>query len=348
MTTRLIAKHASTRRLIGVAAFAGVLVLASACSSSGSGSSNTPASTGSSGAAGTQTLKITTLGLCNEIPIFWSEDKGLFKSHGLNVQTVTSTGGAAALTALQSGDVDLAFTNPFSTMIAISHGLKLQWIATAYGTPTSQSDATNAVAVAKNSPITDAKGLEGKTIGVNEIGGINQIITSQWLKDEGADPSKVKFVALPFTELASAVASGKVAASQVPAQNVSPSLGLKSLADPYVEVGKGKSLVFAGYVATSGVASSKQDALKRFQQTLIEADAQLSKPSAAKERHQIESKHCKQAVNVLDQVKENPYVATVDTTALSRMGEILKEQGIVSNPPSPDSYVPSWVVKAGS
>ncbi|WP_456698514.1 ABC transporter substrate-binding protein [Aeromicrobium sp. P5_D10] len=234
-----------------------------------------------SAAADSGTLRITTLGLCNEIPVFWAEKNGIFKENGLNVELVKSTGGAAALTALQSGDIDLAFTNPFSTMIARSQDIDVQWIATAYETTAVEGEGTNAMAVTEESGITEAKGLNGKTIGVNEIGGINEIITTEWLKINGADVDSVKFVALPFNELASSVSSGKIDAAQIPAQNVDPKLGLKSLEDPYVAVGDGKGLVFAGYVGTSKNVDKKEKSFKAFQDSLIAANEAINSPENA-------------------------------------------------------------------
>lgn len=290
------------------------------------------------------TIRVTTLGLCNEIPVFWAQDKGIFDDHDVTVELVKSTGGAAALTALQSGDIDLAFTNPFSTMIAISQSLKLSWIATAYETTTVESEGTNAIAVAKDSGITEAKDLDGTTVAVNEIGGINQIIMSQWMKLKGGDPESAKFVALPFNELASAVASGKVAAAQVPAQNIDPKLGLVSLGDPYVVSGEGKPLVFAGYVATEEAAESNAAAFEAFQSALIEADEQLNKPENAEEKYAIEARECKQDAAVLATLPENIYEARVDTDALSRMGDILEDQGLVDDAADPADYVPDYVV----
>ncbi|GAA2396903.1 ABC transporter substrate-binding protein [Dactylosporangium salmoneum] len=337
MNARPRSSQAGRRLFAGIACGVAALLAASGC-----GSSSDSKDSGTGG--GNSTVRITTLGLCNEIPVFWAQEKGIFAKNNVTVELVKSTGGAAALTALQSGDIDLAFTNPFSTMIAISQGIDLKWIATAYETTNDEGQGTNAIAVAKDSGITDAKSLNGKTVGVNEIGGINQIITVQWMTMKGGDPSTVKFVALPFNELASAVASGKVAAAQVPAQNVDPNLGLHSLGDPYVAVGNGKPLTFAGYVAVSKKSTSYEKQFKAFQQSLIEADQQINLPENSDAKFAMEAKNCKQDVNVLKKLHENIYEARVDTASLQRMGVILKDQSRVKEPAKPADFVPSYVV----
>lgn len=321
-----------------VIALAATLAL-SAAALSACGSSDKDTAAADSG-----TLRVTTLGLCNEIPVFWAQKNGIFKDNGLNVELVKSTGGAAALTALQSGDIDLAFTNPFSTMIATSQGIDVKWIATAYETTTDPTNGTNAMAVAKASGISDAKALNGKTIGVNEIGGINEIITTEWLKMNGADAASVKFVALPFNELPSSVASGKIDAAQIPAQNIDPKLGLHSLGDPYVAVGNGKPLVFAGYVATAKNVKDKEKSLKAYQASLITANEAINKPENSDAKFALEAAECKRDVAYLKSVKENIYEARVDADAISRMGAILKSQDRVDKPASPKDLVPSYIV----
>lgn len=314
------------------------LALSAAALSACGGSDEGPAATDSG------TLRITTLGLCNEVPVFWAEENGIFEDNGLDVELVKSTGGAAALTALQSGDIDLAFTNPFSTMIARSQGIDVQWIATAYETTAVEGEGTNAMAVTKKSGITDAKGLNGKTIGVNEIGGINEIITTEWLKIGGADVSTVKFVALPFNELAASVSTGKIDAAQIPAQNVDPELGLVSLEDPYVAVGDGEELVFAGYVGTSKNAKGREKSFTAFQTSLIAADEAISSPENADAKFALQAERCKQDAAYLKTLNENLYEARVDTASISRMGEILQGQDRLTAPAEIDDMVPPYVV----
>ncbi len=316
---------------LGIAAVAGAAVL-SACGSDDD-----------SAAAADGKLRITTLGLCNEISVYWAQDKGLFEEHGVDVELIKSTGGAAALTALQSGDIDLAFTNPFSTMIAISQGLDLKWIATAYETTAVEADGTNAVAVSEDSDVTEAADLEGATIGVNEVGGINEIITTQWMRVSGADPSTVKFVALPFNELPSSVASGKIDAAQIPRQNIDPALGLQTIGDPYVASGEGKGLVFAGYVTTGKEADAAKDAMKGFQGALIDANAQINAPENKDAKYELEAEHCKQDAAVLATLPENIYEARVDTDALTRMGRMLVDQERVDSAADPGDFVPDYV-----
>ena len=79
-------------------------------------------------------MRVTSLGLCNEISIFWARDKGIFEANGLEVELIRTQGGSAGLAAIIGGAADAAFTNAFSTIIAYNQGFPISWIATAYNT----------------------------------------------------------------------------------------------------------------------------------------------------------------------------------------------------------------------
>ncbi|XRQ09598.1 ABC transporter substrate-binding protein [Actinomadura welshii] len=320
-----------------IAAGAATVLLTAACGSPGAAGDGGDGG----GDGGTSELKVTTLSLCNEISVLWAQQKGIFEKNGLKVELVKAGGGAAGLAAVQGGSANLAFTNPFSTMLAMKSGIDLRWVATAYGTPKEGETPSNAVLVKEDSPIENGKQLEGKTVAVNELGGINQIIVQQFVTDAGGDPTKVKFVALPFGELASAVASGKVDASQAPEQ-YSNTPGVRSLGDPYMKVGKDKWLVFAGYVGTAEFVDDNAESMKKFLASLKEANTAVNDPANQDEKFKIEAAHCGQDAEKLAEDPENPYFADVPMDAMKQMAQILVDQGQTDKLPDVEKLVPEY------
>lgn len=314
------------------AAGAATVLAASACGSPGAASG---------GDGGPTTVKVTTLSLCNEISVLWAQKKGIFEKNGLNVELVKAGGGAAGIAAVQGGSANLAFTNPFSTMLAMNSGVSLRWVATAYGTPKEGETPSNAILVKEDSSIEDGKDLHGKTVAVNELGGINQIIVQQFVTDAGGDPSKVKFVALPFAELAPAVASGKVDASQAPEQ-YSNTEGVRSIGDPYMKVGKDKHLVFAGYVGTADYVDENTESMKKFVESLKEANTAINDEANQDEKYEIEAEHCGQDAEKLAEDPENPYFADVPMDAMKQMAQILVDQKQTDKLPDVEKLVPEY------
>jgi NitT/TauT family transport system substrate-binding protein len=306
------------------------------------GSSDSPGTVSQAGGgSGPVALRVTTLNLCNEISVWWAQDKGIFAKNKLNISLVKASGGAAGLAAVQGGSADLTFTNPFSTMLAEKSGIALRWVATAYGTPKTGDPASNAILVKQDSSIHTGKDLEGKRVAVNELGGINQTIVQQYVTNAGGDPAKVKFVALPFSELASSVSSGKTDAAQTPAQYAN-SPGVRSLGDPYIVVGNGKSLVFAGYVGTAKFVDKNTEVMKNFLASLKEADEAINDPANKDEKFRIESSHCGQDASKLAKDPENPYFATVPLDAMQRMAQILVDQHQLEAAPDVQALVPEY------
>lgn len=319
-----------------IAVGAAAAMLTAACGSPGSAADGVDGADGATGQ-----LKVTTLSLCNEISVLWAQKKGIFEKNGLKVELVKAGGGAAGLAAVQGGSADLAFTNPFSTMLAMNSGIDLRWVATAYGTPKKGETPSNAVLVKEDSSIRNGKDLQGKTVAVNELGGINQIIVQQFVTDAGGDPKKVKFVALPFGELASAVASGKVDASQAPEQ-YSNTPGVRSLGDPYMQVGKDRWLVFAGYVGTAKFVDENTESMKKFLASLKESNTAINDPANKDEKYKIEAAHCGQDAGKLATDPENPYFADVPMDAMKQMAQILVDQGQTDKLPDVEKLVPEY------
>jgi ABC-type nitrate/sulfonate/bicarbonate transport system substrate-binding protein len=330
------ANRCRPRTSLLIAVGAATALLTAACGSPGAAGDG-----GDGPSGGTDELKVTTLSLCNEISVLWAKNKGVFEKNGLKVELVKAAGGAAGLAAVQGGSANLAFTNPFSTMLALNSGIDLKWVATAYGTPKKGDRPSNAILVQEDSDIRKGTDLHGKTVAVNELGGINQIIVQQFVTDAGGDPKKVKFVALPFGELAPSVASGKVDASQAPEQ-YSNTPGVRSIGDPYMEVGKDKSLIFAGYVGTSRFVDENTEAMKKFQTSLKEANTAVNDPANKDEKFKMEAAHCGQDAKKLAEDPENPYFADVPMDAMKQMAQILVDQSQTDKLPDVEKLVPEY------
>jgi NitT/TauT family transport system substrate-binding protein len=67
--------------------------------------------------------------------------------------------------------------------------------------------------VPSGSPLHSPKDLEGKTIATIEVRGIMEAGIRSWLTRNGADPSGVRFVEMPFGTMVNAAAQGRVDAA---------------------------------------------------------------------------------------------------------------------------------------
>jgi NitT/TauT family transport system substrate-binding protein len=134
---------------------------------------------------------------------FYGPETGIFQSNGIDAQVTRVNNGVAGISAVLGGELDAAAGGPTQVAVAISKGLPLQMIAPA--SLYSKKDGNPNLVVAKNSPITSAKGLETSIIGVSSLGDFNQISVLGWLDANKVPHDKVKFVEIPFAEVGQAL-----------------------------------------------------------------------------------------------------------------------------------------------
>jgi len=146
--------------------------------------------------------------------MFMAAEKGFFKAEGLELEPVPMAGGAVIVQGVTSGDLQIGWTNVISLYQAHVEGFDFK-IISGGATNVKAPKESHAILVPKNSPITRAKDLEGKTMAVNTLNNIVHLMAMGWLDKNGADSGKVKFVELPFPQMGAALESGRVDAVSV-------------------------------------------------------------------------------------------------------------------------------------
>lgn len=138
-------------------------------------------------------------------------ERGVFKQHGLDVTYVPSPPNSAAQIAqILNGQITAGLGAYTSVIAAVDN--KLPIVATNGQDLDFDKSGQTAFAtiVGKDSGITSFKLLEGKTVGVNSLQGTWEVTLKEAVAKAGGDPSKVKLVAIPFPNQATALDSGRV------------------------------------------------------------------------------------------------------------------------------------------
>ena len=164
-------------------------------------------------------------------------EKGFFRERQLDVEVEAAQGGATTIPALVSGDVQVGGSNVVSLLIAASRDLPIQVIAPGTSAQESGEDF-GALLVAEDSDVRDMRDLEGKRIAVNTLNNIADVVVKAAAEEEGADPSKLRLIEVPFPEMGATLASGDVDA----AFSIEPFVS--------TSVQSGAEVVNSSYVAT--------------------------------------------------------------------------------------------------
>ncbi len=211
---------------------------------------------------------------------YYAADLGLFKKAGLDVSFFGATNGGAVASTVAGGGADIGSSNIVSIAQAHERGVPFVLIAPSGGNEASAP--LSELIVARDSPIHGAKDLGGKTIALNGLQGISQVEVSAWLDKNGGDFHNVKYVEMPFPEMAQAVTAGRVDVALVSEPFRGPALadpGVRSLGDPATAIVP--NLVEGAFFTTVQYATAHPDIIKRFGDAIVKAGIWANKNPAA-------------------------------------------------------------------
>ncbi|MBN9178230.1 MAG: ABC transporter substrate-binding protein [Microbacterium sp.] len=221
---------------VGALAAAAILALSGCTDSAAPSGSASPSGSGDAGGE-IRDIRVAALPIAETGALWAAIDEGIFEKHGLNVEVVPAQGGANAIPALLSGDIQFAIGQPFGPIRADLQDLGVAIIGN-YANSLAEGTDVNAVVVPAGSAITRPADLSGKTVSVNTIGAAGDLTIRKAVDDDGGDSSTIKFVEVAFPDVPAQLDAGTMDAAWAP--------------DPFrgIVVGKGGTSIVAPYQAT--------------------------------------------------------------------------------------------------
>jgi NitT/TauT family transport system substrate-binding protein len=234
--------------------------------------------TASAGAPEDAEITIGLLPIVDVAPVHLAIERGLFEAEGLRVTTEVVQGGAAAIPALIGGDLDMAYGNWVSFLLANQEGLELRAIADGVA---AAPGFTELLALPESGLEGDPGGLAGATIAVNTLNNIGEMAVRSTLLAAGVDPASVQLVEIPFPDMGAALERGDVdviwASEPIPTI-VKSSLGAVVVADSFVDDLAGFPV--AGYQATAEYAREHPNTIAAFGRAMAAAVALIAEDPA--------------------------------------------------------------------
>jgi NitT/TauT family transport system substrate-binding protein len=180
--------------------------------------------------------------------VYVAQRDGLFRQAGLNVKIVNIPAGANVTPDLLDGRIDVVNGTYAGFIEAQVHrAAQFHILADGYaGAPD-----VGEVVVPPTGGISSVKQLRGKTIAVNARGGVAQLLVSSALADQGVPAATVRFVAMGFAAMATALQAHRVDAAYLPEPYLSQAeeqIGGEGLLD--VNQGATQDFPIDGYAAT--------------------------------------------------------------------------------------------------
>ncbi|MBV9794527.1 MAG: ABC transporter substrate-binding protein [Actinobacteria bacterium] len=180
--------------------------------------------------------------------VYVAQRDGLFRQAGLNVKIVNISAGANVTPELLHGSIDVVNGAYAGFIQAQIHGAaQFHILADGYaGAPN-----VDEVVVLPKSGINSVKQLEGRTVAVNALGSVAQLLVSSALSSQGVAPSKVHFVAMGFPAMPAALQRHQIDAAYLAEPYLSQAeeqTGGEELLD--VNQGATQDFPIDGYAAT--------------------------------------------------------------------------------------------------
>src|SRR5919198_2899901 len=281
------------------------------------------------------TINLDTLPIANGFPLDLGIQKGFFANHGLEIKKTTLQSGNDIVLALANGNGDIGYIGYVPAMIGRTQGIKFQVVSASDVEGTSVDDNWQNIMVKGSSSIRAPQDLAGKTIAVNALKGVGEVMIKAALKKVGVNPNSIKLVAIPFPAMRAALRNGQIDAMWAPEPFVTQALNLDG-ARIVMAPGPvlGKFWPIGCYVALNAWTRKNPALAKKFH-------AAINKSLAYAQAHPDEIRALLPAAT--QNIRLPIWSPVVDRDKLIQLAKYAKEFGVITTLPNLTQLVPSSV-----
>ncbi len=219
------------------------------------------------------------------LQLYVAEELGYFAELGLSVEKQAVKGGALIAMAVESGDLDLGWSNLVSLAVARDKGFPFVVLAPgAY--EDEQGHRVHSLLVRPDSPIASLADLKGRTVAINTLGNINDLALAALAKEQGLAPGDIKLVEVPFPQMEAALAGGSVDCALILEPFVTKGLaaGSVKVLDPAPLRVYGERFLLAAWFAKSDWIAKHPEQAQAFRAAVLRAsDFIAAHPEQARE-----------------------------------------------------------------
>jgi NitT/TauT family transport system substrate-binding protein len=303
----------------------------------GGGGSGSTSASGSGDGAQPATVTVGTLPTANAAPMYLGMKKGFFREEGLTVKPQVGEGGGSLIAALNSNAVQFAFVGVIPMVTAVSKDVPIKVVA--------MSDAAGATArtdwqtlmVGKGSPIKDVSDLADKTIAVNALRGVSEVMIKNSLEKQGVDPDSIKLIEVPFPDMPAALGQKQVDAALATEPFLSAILadGGRQIDAPFVNA---EPKVANGvYVAANRYIGENGDVVDRFSRAMKKSVDYAA--THEQEVRDIIPTYTQIPAAAAAKIRLPTFTSQIDNDSIQLNAEMAKKYGVIEEIPSMDDMV---------
>ena len=217
-------------------------------------------------AADPTTLQLGTMGADGSAEPFYGLDKNFFKDAGFEVRVTVMNNTGQLASAVAGGALEIGYGSVIPLAQAHVRGIEFKVIAPAlvYTAPA----LTNVIMTAKNATFKSGADLNNQIVAVNGLRDLTQFEMQAWIEQTGGDIKTVKLVEIPFSEMGTALESGRVAAAILAEPFTTGALAQgKVIGNATAAIGK--HFMMTGWFAQPSWLDKNADTARRFAATML-------------------------------------------------------------------------------
>lgn len=282
-------------------------------------------------------VKVGVLPISNVAPLYLGMEQGFFEDEGLEVEPAPAQSGNEIVTAMVSGDLQFAFLGYVPAMSGRSSDLPIKLVANADNGAETAEEEWTVIVVAEDSPIRDVSDLAGKTIAVNALKGVGEVVIKAALDKRGVDPDSIELLEVPFPEMPAALDGGRVDAIWAPEPFLTSVLseGGREIEAPLTTLG---SLFPNGtYATTEQYIASNEDVVERFTRAINKSsDYATQNPDEARATIPTFTQIPEE---VAAEIRLPKWPSEIDREQLADLAELAVRYGVIEQAPPLDELI---------
>jgi len=171
-------------------------------------------------------VRVVTLPIANGFPLDLGIKKGFFAEQDIEIKKTTLQSGNDVVLALANNNGDIGYLGFVPMYIASTSGIPLVLVAASEVEGIGIADNWQNILVKNSSSIRTPSDLAGKTIAVNALKGVGEVMIKAAMEKRGISPNAFRLTALPFPQMRSALNNGQVDAIWTPEPFLSQALNI--------------------------------------------------------------------------------------------------------------------------
>jgi NitT/TauT family transport system substrate-binding protein len=280
------------------------------------------------------TVTVNTLPIANGLPLTLGINKGFFAAQGLQIERKLFNSGNDIVLAMANNQGDIGYIGYTPAMIGRTQGIPMSVLAASETEGTSEADNWQNVMTKGASSIRSPQDLVGKTVALNALKGVTELVVRGALDKLGIDSNSVKFAVIPFPNMPSALANGQVDAVHTPEPFMSQILA----AGGRIVLAPGPVL---GKYFPNGCYCAREDWIRKNPGLVKRFRAAINQSLAYSNSHPDEIRALLPAA--IRNIRLPTWSPLIDRVQLLTLARLAKKYGIISTLPNMAKFVPSFV-----